>query len=103
MKAQHVVKSNVRWRIGNGNQMCIWGEPWLCDEQYPYIMSPMLDGWENATISLLKSAKGNVWNFDMLRQLVNERDKNLILKISLNATERDDYWQWLLEKRGLYF
>ena len=26
MEAQHVVKSNTRWRIGKGNEVCVYGE-----------------------------------------------------------------------------
>ena len=71
MEAQHV-KSNARWRIGKGNQVCIWGKPWLGDEQHLYIVSPMPAGWENATVNQLRSVEGNTWNCDILRQLVNE-------------------------------
>ena len=65
-------------------------------------MSPMPDGWENATVNLLRSIERNVWDYDILRQRFNERDKNLILRIPLSATGRDNCWQWILEKIGLY-
>ena len=48
MEAQHLVKSNVRWRIGNGNLVSIWGELWLRDEHHPSIRSLMAVGLQNA-------------------------------------------------------
>ena len=82
--------------------MRIWGEPCLHDEQHPYIMSPMSVGLENATISSLKSIEGNGWDYDILRDLFNERDIKLISHIPLSATSRNYCWQWILERRRVY-
>ena len=66
-------------------------------------MSPIVVGLENATVSSLRLAEENGWDYDILKDIFIERDINLILNILLNATSRADCWQWLLKRMGTYF
>ena len=65
-------------------------------------MSPIVVGLENATVSSLRLAEENGWDYDILKDIFIERDINLILNILLSATSRADCWQWLLKRRGTY-
>ena len=90
LATQQMLRNGVRWRIGNGSRVRIWGEPWLLDAQCPYVMSPICDGLENEKVSSLMVEAGNRWDLDILRDLFDERDRNIIKRIPLSNISRDD-------------
>ena len=65
-------------------------------------MSPVCDDLENEKVSSLMVEAGNIWDLDILRDLFDERDRNIIERIPLSNISRDDCWQWTVEKKGIY-
>ncbi|XP_031127504.1 uncharacterized protein LOC116029594 [Ipomoea triloba] len=53
LTAKEVIRSNSRWRIGNGNRVKIWKDKWLPDISNPYISTPPYPFMHDATISAL--------------------------------------------------
>ena len=53
-------------------------------------MSPVCDGLENEKVSSLMVEAGNIWDLDILRDLFDERDRNIIERIPLSNISRDD-------------
>ena len=102
LAAQNMIRSGARWRIGNGSNVRIWGDPWLSDALNPYVESPLYSDLENAFVDSLMSTSRNVWEDDILEDLFNERDRNLIRKVPLGSVNRPDKWYWLLDKKGVY-
>ena len=87
-----LIKTGARWRIGSGKNVEIWNEPWLLDPQQPTIQSPPVQGMEQATVSSLKASDGLRWDKDILRAILNERDRDLIVQIPLGLKEEEDTW-----------
>ena len=59
-------------------------------------------GLEQVKVKSLKNMEGRNWDYDLLDDLFNERDKQLILQIPLSLEDREDGWLWMEEKKGFY-
>ena len=66
-------------RIGAGDKVNIWLDPWLPDQSNPMVETPVSAGLEHATVSSLISIETTKWDEDVLNDIFNARDKNLIL------------------------
>lgn len=42
------------------------------------------------------------WDFEILRGICNERDRELIKCIPIPAMERDDSWFWIRDEKGIF-
>ena len=102
MKAHSVIKREANWRIGKGNKVKIWRDPWLPDPSNPCIENPPIQGLEEATVDALKRGEGASWDVDILRDLFNDRDPSLIHKIPLSIRSYPDQWQWRYDRKGNY-
>ena len=87
MAAKSLVYNIVRRKIGKGDTVSVWIEPWLPDESNPFVESQASTGLELITMNDLKSVDGQHWDYDLFDDLFNERDKQLILqkKIELSG------------------
>ena len=86
-----------------GNSVNIWSDPWLPDSLNPYVETSPMVGLEQATVDFLKSSEGRGWDYDILEELFNQRDKELILQIPIMYKEIHDCWHWIWDNKGKYF
>ena len=100
--SQDLIRRGARWRIGAGDKVNIWLDPWLSDQSNPMVETPVSVGLEHATVSSLISTETTKWDEDVLNDIFNARDKNLILQIPLSRFIKPDSWYWIWERRGCY-
>uniref|UniRef100_A0A803PFI6 Reverse transcriptase zinc-binding domain-containing protein n=1 Tax=Cannabis sativa TaxID=3483 RepID=A0A803PFI6_CANSA len=100
-EAQSVVKIGTRRCIGSGQTTNILNEPWLNDDQHPFITSshPAL---VNQKVSALVKPTVNDWDEEVLRDVLTERDYKLVLAIPLTQSFMEDKWYWFKENSGLF-
>lgn len=48
------------------------------------------------------NAEHNGRDYDVLNDICNVRDKDLILRIPLSISQKEDSWLWLLDKQGTF-
>lgn len=91
----------MRWRIGSGVNIKILGQPWLLEDNNPYITtrSPAID---NQTVSSLFCTDRKEWEVDIIKDVFNERDQQSILNIRLDDSSTVDELYWRLENTGIY-
>ena len=53
-EALALVKSGAWWRVGYGNGIKIWNEPWLLDARDPFIQTPIIPELKDAEVCNLK-------------------------------------------------
>ena len=41
----------ARWRVGNGESIGVWLDAWLPYNDHPRILSPTVDGFEEAKVA----------------------------------------------------
>lgn len=98
-EAKAVITAGARWKVGMGNKINIVGQPWLPDDQHPYVTSD-LTGLEQHTVSSLMCMDCKEWDVDILRDMFNARDQGCIASIQLSITDEDDRWYWSKENSG---
>ena len=94
LKGREVLKEGMRWRVGNGSSISIWTDPWLPSTFLPFISSPMVLGWEEATVTSLLDDSSLGWKQDTLNLLFSQRDKELINSILLCGKLVEDVLMW---------
>ena len=94
-----MIRNDACWRIGNGKRVRIWGESWLPDAQCPFVMSPLCNDLKNEKVSSWMIKVGNNWDPDILRDLFDERDRDIIARIPLSNISRDDCWRGHLKRK----
>lgn len=68
----------------------------------PFISSPMVQGWEEATVASLLDHSNQGWKQDSLNLLFSPRDKELINSIPLCGKPMEDVLMWPFTPSGSY-
>nr|POF08281.1 putative ribonuclease h protein [Quercus suber] len=68
----------------------------------PFISSPVVPGWEGATVASLLNFSNQEWRLDSLNQLFSQRDVELIRSIPLCSKPVDDALIWPYTPTGSY-
>ena len=53
LQGRDVIKWVACWRIGDGQKVKVWHHAWLPSKPLEKILSPVLEGWEEATVDKL--------------------------------------------------
>ncbi|XP_019163475.1 PREDICTED: uncharacterized protein LOC109159818 [Ipomoea nil] len=88
------VQQGVRWRVGTGQIVKIWGDPWLPSRKNPCVITPMFDSIATATVNCLMNDVLDGWDVEILNDLFCERDMNLILKVLISLSKGIDIHYW---------
>lgn len=100
MESQSLLKRGMARRIGDGNNVKVLAEPWLPNEDDPYVHT-VNEALEGVMVSSLMVETGDQWDIDLINDIFVARDVNLILSIPLQPTASDS-WYWRKEKKGQY-
>ena len=86
--------AGARIRIGTGESVNVWRDPWVLDAHNPYVETISVEGLENATVSMLKSVEGPSWDDDLLRDISSTKGihRRLIQQLPLSMREVRDSW-----------
>ena len=89
LKARNVIIAGTRWRLGSRERIPNMGQPWLLQEDNPYITSSGMV-LENNTVASLMFTDKKEWDIDVIKDLFNDRDQSCILSIPVAADNDDD-------------
>nr|DAD20413.1 TPA_asm: hypothetical protein HUJ06_021876 [Nelumbo nucifera] len=73
-----------RWRIGNGQHIRVWDDPWLKEMGNFKVDSPRVEGLEDIVVSDLWIPGHKEWDVEMIHELFGPRDASAILNIPLS-------------------
>ncbi|XP_031106197.1 uncharacterized protein LOC116010837 [Ipomoea triloba] len=102
LEVQNVVQMGCRRCIGDGLTTYIGSYPWLPTTAEPYVSTILHDSVRGATISSLLNTHGTGWDVDCLKDIFNDRDANIIFKISVSLCKPPNAWVWYWEPKGNY-
>ncbi|KAL8131372.1 hypothetical protein AgCh_007343 [Apium graveolens] len=100
-ETKHVIAASMRWKIGSGNFVNVIGQPWLLDENNPFVTST-IQGLQNHKVSALMSMDHKGWDEEILCDMFNTRDQQCIRRINLLESSEEDKLYWAKEVSGHY-
>ena len=102
LAAKDVVVQGCRMQVGSGHNISIGHDPWLPDSTNGFVSTNLNEELAAATVSCLMMPNQRIWNYEVVSDLFNARDKELILQIPLSSRRDNDAWYWQANPRGCY-
>ena len=96
LQGRDVIKWVACWRIGDGQKVKVWHHAWLPSKPPEKILSPVLEGWEEATIDKLIKEDSRTWDDVVIDGLFVPEEADIIKSIPLSRFPTEDklYWPW---------
>jgi hypothetical protein len=94
-------KHGYIWRVGSGERINTYTDPWIPSSSNKMIISPRGLGVLTKVADLIDSSTGT-WDIELLRSLFLDVDVKRILEIPINIQGFDDFIAWNYNKNGRY-
>jgi hypothetical protein len=94
-------KRGYIWRVGNGEKINIWNDPWIPSSQNRRVLSPRQGAVYTKVSDLIDPISG-AWDIALLNDLFGEVDVHRILQIPLHRHGFDDFIAWSDTNHGRY-
>ncbi|KAA3486462.1 reverse transcriptase [Gossypium australe] len=99
--ARDLIDEGVLWRVGTGDRINIWNDPWLPGRENNRIVDQDVKTmW--ATVNQLIETTTGTWNRDLINHLFDETTATSILVIPISRGRSDDSLAWKHEGSGEY-
>ena len=102
MAAQHVVKQCIRWNVGNGEHIRVWGDKWLPSPSTFKVVSPRLFMHADTRVSKLISHEPVGWKMQVIDTLFLPHEADIIKSIPLSTHSPPDKLIWAATTNGLF-
>ena len=102
MGAQHVVKQGIRWNVGNGEHIRVWGDKWLPSPSTFKVVSPRLFMHADIRVSKLISHEPVGWKMQVIDTLFLPHEVDIIKSIPLSTHSPPDKLIWATTTNGLF-
>jgi hypothetical protein len=100
--AKHLVQAGMRWRVGNGNSIKIWGDKWIDSTSSGLIQAPVRVLGENAKVSALIDDTTHWWNYELIREIFPDEEAKRIYSMVLSPLGKSDQLVWAGTKKGIF-
>ncbi|PRQ18658.1 putative reverse transcriptase zinc-binding domain-containing protein [Rosa chinensis] len=97
---KELLEKGVRWRVGDGRSIKVFGDPWVPGLENFKLSSR--NGVDSDMFVANLMVERGVWNLSLLEQIFSEQEREAILKIPLIRTGRPDACIWNYCKNGRY-
>ncbi|CAN0920283.1 Uncharacterized mitochondrial protein AtMg00310 [Linum grandiflorum] len=102
MSAQEFLWKGLRWRIGNGTSVHIWGDWWVPTITDNFIPSPPIELPVDGTVRELFDPDNDNWNSALIEYCFPTAIVDAILQIPIRDLEENDRLIWRHSKDGSY-
>lgn len=102
LSTQSIVKQGVRWRVGNGTDILIWGDKWLPWVSSYEVISPRLFLNQDTRVSKLIHIERKCWKEEVICQIFLPVDVEAILGIPLSIRMPGDCLIWAKTNNGCF-
>ncbi|XP_040255222.1 uncharacterized mitochondrial protein AtMg00310-like [Aegilops tauschii subsp. strangulata] len=95
-----LVKKGVIWRVGDGQNIHTWDDPWIPRAWSRKVVTPRGGNLLTRVSELIDPTTGR-WDEELIRDMFWEEDATLILQIPLrDGTE--DFMAWHFDNKGVF-
>ena len=84
---QQLIRGGVRWRVGLGNRINVWSDPWLPDQMNSFVETSPIVELKHATVAFLKNIVGGVGIMIYWISFLTGKTRNLSYKF-LHVTKQ---------------
>ena len=102
MAAQHLVKKGIRWNVGNGDSIRVWGDKWLPSPSTFRITSPRQLLHVETRVSELISLDVAAWKTQIIDAILLPYEAEFIKSIPLSSRLPEDTTVWAATPNGLF-
>ncbi|XP_022149385.1 uncharacterized protein LOC111017816 [Momordica charantia] len=100
LRGRSILQSGLRWRVGDGLNVPIYGSNWIPRDGNLHVHSPPRLPL-SSIVSTLISASGG-WNEGIIRGAFDEGEASLILRIPVGVDTTSDMRIWHYDSKGLF-
>uniref|UniRef100_A0A803LLA5 Reverse transcriptase zinc-binding domain-containing protein n=1 Tax=Chenopodium quinoa TaxID=63459 RepID=A0A803LLA5_CHEQI len=100
--AKGLLRDGLAWRVGDGNSIRTWKDPWVMQEGKPLMLTMPMGADENMLVRELFLDGGREWDPAKVCSLVGEDIRAKILATPLPFSRQGDGVFWWQAKAGLY-
>ena len=100
MSTQKLVREGIRWRVGNGRDISVWGDKWLPSPSTFKVVSPRQFLHQDTKVSELIDMATASWKFDILDALFHPHEAEMIKGILLSSHLLADKLIWAEASNG---
>lgn len=94
LAAKELVHSGVLWRVGDGRDINIWGDPWIPIPISFSVQSPRIDLMGGMTVSSLIDQDTKQWNRTLIAEIFYPEEAAAITNIPLSPLQPRDRLIW---------
>ena len=98
--AKSVVEKGIRWRVGNGSDIRVWGDKWLPRASSYEVISPRLFLHPDTKVSEFICQASCYWKEEIIRQIFLPVDVEAILSIPISSKLPRDLLIWVETSNG---
>ena len=102
MAAQHIVRSGLSLRVGNGQKIQIWSDKWLPTPLTFKVSSPKNFLEDHARVSELIDCENGVWKAELVKSVFLPYEAETILGITISAALPKDLVVWNAMSKGKF-
>ncbi|KAH9666707.1 reverse transcriptase domain-containing protein [Citrus sinensis] len=102
LAAQKILIQGSRVQVGSGQSITIGSVPWLPDQESGFITTNLPATLASAPVSSLMIPDHRRWDYDLVKDVFNRRDRDCILQIPLSSRRDCDTWYWFPDAKGVY-
>lgn len=85
-----VLKNGLVWRVGDGRDVCNWGDKWLPTPISFLVQSPIRHLTEDARVMELIDQTTKWWNVCLVHEVFNEDEARILCQIPLSPVLAKD-------------
>lgn len=101
LKGLETFKKGYIWRVGSGEDIKIWSDPWIPSSPDRKVITPRGQTILTKVCELIDQVQGT-WDEDLVRNIFNPVDARRILQIPLNHHAFEDFIAWQPNKSGIF-
>ncbi|XP_010502015.1 PREDICTED: uncharacterized protein LOC104779362 [Camelina sativa] len=97
----NLIKQGLKWRIGNGDKVRTWNDPWIDNPPIPARCLSQHKS-EHFKVSSLMKPNSTQWCPEQLKRMVHPEDISHIQKVRPIITKASDMPVWIFTRHGQY-